>query len=250
MKKYSILLLLFIFLGITFNSCKDDKDEDKSNPAILGDAPGSYLKATIPSLVIQVNYVTGFKPKDETITHLKNFLDKRLNKPGGIFINLQEIPSPQNGKYTLKNIKEVELKYRTTTSSLSAMSAYILYLDNDYIETQGNQVILGVAYSATSFAVFEKTILGLSGSLGEPSQTVLESAVSEHEFGHLLGLVNAGTPITSIHHDTQHGAHCTNEDCLMHYSIQTATSLGNLLGGNIPELDDDCIKDLQANGGK
>lgn len=244
-------LLLLLFFAFSFQSCKDDNEDNTTPPtSILGDASKAYLSGAVPSLDIQIDYITGFKPTNQTIVNLKNFLSARLNKPGGISVSLREIPSPQNSKYTIEQIRTLETQNRTVSSSLSTMSAYVIYLDNDYIESQGNQLVLGIAYSSTSFAIFEKTIKSLSGGLGEPSETTLESAVTQHEFGHLLGLVNTGTPITSNHHDEANGAHCTNNDCLMHYSIQTGTSLGNLLGGNIPDLDIDCIRDLQANGGK
>tara|TARA_B100001778_G_C18538211_1_gene606969 strand:+ start:157 stop:912 length:756 start_codon:yes stop_codon:yes gene_type:complete len=251
MKNKITALLLLLFFAISFESCKDDNEDNTTLPtSILGDASKAYLSGAVPSLDIQIDYVTGFQPTNQTIDNLKNFLTSRLNKPGGISVSLREIPSPQNSKYTIDQIRAIESQSRTVSSTTSKMSAYIVFLDNDYIESQGNQVVLGVAYSSTSFAIFEKTIKGLSGGLGEPSETTLESAVTQHEFGHLLGLVNTGTPITSNHHDEANGAHCTNSDCLMHFSIQTGTSLGNMLGGNVPELDADCIRDLQANGGK
>ena len=72
-----------------------------------------------------------------------------------------------------------------------------------------------------------------------------------HEFGHILGLVNNGTPVQSDHHDTANGAHCDVEDCLMYWQAETSGGLGDLVGmSSPPPLDPQCIDDLQANGGK
>ena len=84
-----------------------------------------------------------------------------------------------------------------------------------------------------------------------PSLEVLETTVVNHEFGHLLGLVNAGSPLQSDHQDTEHGKHCTEQDCLMYYTAETGEGIINMLsGGSVPSLDAQCIADLQANGGK
>ena len=82
----------------------------------------------------------------------------------------------------------------------------------------------------------------------EVSELELESAVLMHEFGHVLGLVNNGTPMTQ-NHEGESG-HCDNEDCLMFYAAETGDMLAILGGGSIPTLDEQCLDDLQANGGK
>ena len=110
---------------------------------------------------------------------------------------------------------------------------------------------MGVAYRNTSFVVFEETVQRFSGQPLAPSTTVLETTVLNHEFGHLLGLVNAGTTPQTDHQDVEHGRHCTTEDCLMFWTAETGEGLLNSIsGGVIPSLDPLCIQDLQANGGK
>ncbi|HEY0356753.1 MAG TPA: hypothetical protein VGC29_11140, partial [Flavisolibacter sp.] len=71
-----------------------------------------------------------------------------------------------------------------------------------------------------------------------------------HEVGHLLGLVDIGSPMQTPHKDADHGSHCNNNSCLMYYASETTDILGLLLTGNIPGLDANCIADLRANGGK
>ena len=71
-----------------------------------------------------------------------------------------------------------------------------------------------------------------------------------HEFVNILGLVNNGTTPQSTHQDTPHGAHCSDDTCLMYYQADTSDMISNLLGGKIPELDAACLADLKANGGK
>ena len=83
-----------------------------------------------------------------------------------------------------------------------------------------------------------------------PSTAKLESTVLQHEFAHILGLVNNGTPLVDNHHDDEHEGHCDNQDCLMYYLAETSDIAANLFGISAPTLDANCRADLQANGGK
>ena len=115
----------------------------------------------------------------------------------------------------------------------------------------GSLKILGQAYGSSSMVLYEKTIQSLSTTpVTQPSRTVLETTVIEHEMGHILGLVNIGSSPQSVHQDTAHGAHCTTTSCLMYYLSDTGDIVSNLLGGTVPSLDAACLQDLQANGGK
>ncbi len=100
-------------------------------------------------------------------------------------------------------------------------------------------------------AVFEETIQSLSGGTFEPPEWVLQATVMTHEFGHILGLVNNGTPMLTDHQDEANGKHCDVQDCLMNWAAETNNIVGALFNTGQPaELDSQCINDLQANGGK
>ncbi len=88
------------------------------------------------------------------------------------------------------------------------------------------------------------------GGLAQPSRAAAETAVINHEFGHLLGLVNNGTPMIGDHQDEPHGKHCDNSKCLMYYAAETSDLLANLLTGAVPGLCVNCENDLKGNGGK
>jgi hypothetical protein len=74
--------------------------------------------------------------------------------------------------------------------------------------------------------------------------------VYNHEFGHLMGLVNLGTPLQSAHEDANSDNHCNVDGCLMFFEINGGNVLDMMNMTAIPELDPQCIADLQANGGK
>ena len=56
--------------------------------------------------------------------------------------------------------------------------------------THNDESVLGVAVDASTVAVFKDSITESVNFLGRPSAEEIERAVTVHEAGHLLGLVN------------------------------------------------------------
>ena len=96
--------------------------------------------------------------------------------------------------------------------------------------------------------------------LGAQSQEIteadIESATLMHEFAHLFGLINLGSPQVNIHDDPLSPNHCIVENCLMLAEIEFGQGMMGMLesrvgkGSVVPSLDAECILDLQANGGR
>lgn len=246
--KYVLFSTALIILGCS-NSGSDGGDGSAySHTQDVGASANDFLSGdSFTSIVIEVDYVEGFQPSQASLNNLKSFLETRLNKPGGITISLDdEISSPQTTPYSAQNAYDLEKKHRDTFTDGTTLAAYFIVLDGEFEQEN----VLGFAYFNTSMALVGGTISENSGSLGQPSQSTVETAVLNHEFGHILGLVDNGTPAIQDHVDEENGAHCDVENCLMYFAVRTSDFIGNLMGGAIPELDSQCIQDLQANGGK
>lgn len=251
MKKalYTILLtgLLLAACSPVSNPSKSE-DEDYNHQRVPGASAEDLLRGeTYDRLVVEVDYVEGLAPTLIARDNLENFLEARLNKPGGVSVRLSDpIPATNNNAITVQDIIDLENNYRDQYTSGTRLTAYFILLDGRYVEEN----VLGIAYLNTSMAIFEGLIRDNSDGIGEPSSSTVETAVMQHEFGHIMGLVDNGSPAVSDHVDSQHGAHCTTDSCLMYYQIRDAGFMSNLTGGEVPDLDDLCIADLQANGGK
>lgn len=241
-----VWILLFLFLS----ACSTDETSEPDDQP-LGVSARSFLSdESFTSLTVEVVYVTGYEPAAGTIDAIEGFLSKYLNKPEGIRVEPRAIPSPQISEYSLAQVKEIENTYRTAFTSGKNLTAFI-YLADGKSEDSGSssehEVVLGKAYRNTSMVIFDKEIRDYAVKYIEVSrQDVLETTI-KHEFGHLFGLVDNGTPAQTDHEyqdpdNPKEKGHCTVETCLM----------ARLSSGFSSELTfgEYCQLDLVANGGK
>lgn len=251
------ILALIFFLSIVVSCSKDEvttTNDDTNKTANLqptGSSSHDLLSDdTYTSMVIELVYVEGYQPTTTAINNFVSFLNARTYKPGGIRVETRSVPSPGITTYETQDYVDFEAENRTLFNSGSQIAVWAFFTDGNANGDTSTQVTLGTAYRNTSFIIYESTVQSLSGSIHQPSTAVLESTVIEHEFGHILGLTNFGAPMQSPHEDTDNPKHCNVDTCLMYYAAATGGNLMNISGGTIPQLDAQCIADLQANGGK
>jgi hypothetical protein len=237
--------LLLVFMLASMFGCRKEKEILTSGP------PADYLSAAnFDKLQIQVAFAKGMKPSDAALSNIVRFLNERLNKPAGIETLLLELPASGKSTFSFDEIKTFESANRTLFSNGKTLAAYVYFADGEYDKSGQDGKVLGIAYGSSSIAIFEKTILEFSGHILQPSTVNAETVVLEHEFGHLVGLVNNGAAMTVSHQDEPNGKHCNNKSCLMYYATEGSNFIANVLGNNIPPLDENCVNDLKKAGGK
>ncbi len=250
-------LLLLLAAVLVLNSCTNEDSNNSNNYKIenqqsTGSSAYDILSDdTYKSLIIELVYVEGFEPTTTAVNNFRNFLNDRIHKPNGITVESRSIPSPGESPYTTKEIAAIEEDNRTLYNTEDQIAIWMFFADGESEQNDEDSVVLGTAYRNTSFVIYEETIHGYSDSRYEPNRGTLESTVINHEFGHILGLTNLGTPMTEDHEDPEHDKHCDVESCLMYWAAESSANLGNLFNaGTVPELDPKCLADLKANGGK
>lgn len=245
----------FLVAIILLAGCSKSEDSYVNNPnapdylhnRAVGASANELLAASkYTSLKIEVQYMTGYQPDAAALSHLQSALSSLINKPAGITIVTKEIPAATNLTLSVNDVISIEKNNRTAFTNGTELAIYILYTNGNYTDNN----VLGIAYKNTSTVLFGKKINDNSGGLGQASRTKLVATVAEHELGHLLGLVNVGSPMQTGHQDAAHGSHCSNTNCLMYYASETSDIFGFLITGSIPILDANCKADLTANGGK
>lgn len=246
------LVLISIF-PLIFSACSkknvitDLPAIQAENNKITGASANDLLASSkYTSIKIEVQYMPGFQPDAAALNNLAAFLNSFVNKPAGVEVIQKQIKSSGKSSFTINEIASTEQQARSAFTHGTELGLYILYADAAY----SDPTVLGVAYRNTSLCLFAKTINENSGAVGQVSRTKLETTVLEHEIGHLLGLVDIGSPMQADHKDTAHGNHCNNVNCLMYHASETTDLLGFLITGNVPAPDANCVNDLHANGGK
>ncbi|MBP0904406.1 membrane metalloprotease [Mariniflexile gromovii] len=255
MKKIITMLLV---LGFLVSCSKEDPTETKNentksaNQKGTGSSSNDLLSDNIfKSMIIELVYVEGFEPSQNSINNFLNFLNARTFKPNGITVEKRAIASPGNAPYSNQEIIDIEDANRTKYNTNNQIAVWAFFADGESASNTDTNIVLGTAYRNTSFVIYEATIQDLSNSPFEPNRNVLETTVITHEFGHILGLTNLGAAMVDNHEDTEHAKHCNVESCLMYWAAESGSGLSNLMGSNsAPQLDAQCIADLQANGGK
>ncbi|WOD42942.1 membrane metalloprotease [Hwangdonia lutea] len=261
--KYRFLITLLLIVSLMACSKEEVSNQVDSNNGgtetnkaanrkTTGASANDLLSSsTFKSMIIELVYVDGFEPTQTAINNLKSFIEARTFKPNGITIEKRSIAPTGKLKYSIEDIISIEDSNRTKYNTNNQIAIWAFFANGESNKNTENGVVLGTAYRNTSFVIYQETIEDLSNSAFEPDRSVLETTVITHEFGHIFGLTNLGTPMVSNHEDSSHAKHCNDEDCLMYWSAETGDGLSNLIGSNkAPELDAQCIADLQANGGK
>lgn len=302
MKKSVIFFLpLFLFL---FLACSDDSSDDgdievaentppqdvPADPVAdnianfqgTGSSANDFLANTnFNALRVEIAFVGGFRPTDVALEEFQSFL-QRFTFKENIELVLNELPSPEEEDLTLQEISDLEIENRTVYNDGSTLGIYIYFTDapSEGDDLDEGLVTLGAVYRNTSMVIYEETIRRLSARSAVLTRADVEKAVLNHEFGHLLGLVNLGSPAVNDHEDEDAANHCNVDPCLMRAQLEFS-SVGNSVFSRItsskiksactlngvglvrqmeenvangvvmiPELDAECQLDLETNGGR
>ncbi|WP_394970341.1 hypothetical protein [uncultured Croceitalea sp.] len=296
--KKSVILFLSLFF-IAFLACSENSSDDTQMPdddqsqvpenpqqsfpanfQATGSSANDLLSnASFNRLRVEIAFVEGFRPTEVALNEFQSFLQQFTFKEN-IDLVFTELSSPDEEDLTLQEISDLEIANRTVYNEGSTLGIYIYFADapSEGDDLDEGLVTLGAVYRNTSMIIYEETVRTLAGRSGTITNADVESATLNHEFGHLLGLVNLGSPAVNDHEDVDAENHCNVDPCLMRAELEfratskSAASNKNglqsscTLDGNIllnqmesnvsrgiaapPDLDAECQLDLEANGGR
>lgn len=160
---------------------------------------------------------------------------------------LTVIPGQNRTGYTVNNIVSLADRYRKNEGNATEGNIFVLFL-NGYYEKDDTlrQEVMGVHVTGTTIvAVFKPVITSLRWFV--TIKEFIEQCVVVHEIGHVLGLVNAGLPLTSAHHDAEHPSHCANSNCVMYWENEGAdisSYIQNYYSGKQMIFGSECVADV------
>ena len=251
----SVFLLPFILILLIFTGCVKSNAINGRIGGMAAAFEGRPVGASVnellsdkefKSLTVEIQYMPGYKPQQETVYNLTRFLNSYLNKPGGIKIIFKELSNGADKKLAKEDLIKIENDNRSQSVSPGRITLYLIFTNG----THPLNNILGMAYRTTSAVIYGKAIRDNSSPKGMLTVSELESSVLLHEIGHLIGLGNKESIAASSHADEEHAYHCHNKLCLMYYASETTNLSRIIKRGYIPVLDKDCEKDIVLNGGK
>ncbi|MEJ2163210.1 MAG: hypothetical protein P8X60_07835 [Robiginitalea sp.] len=267
MRRKFIVFTSLLMVGILTNCSKDsdpsteepDPVDRSANLLSTGDSAADILaNENFDEILIEIAHVEGFRPTSEALGNIEAYLAERTFKEEVNFL-FRSLPSPGEESLTLTEIAELETENRTRYNDGRTLAIYIYFADAPSVKDDPVEglVTLGAVYRNTSMIIHESALRELSSKSVGLTLANVETTALAHEFGHLFGLVDLGTPEVNPHEDENAPNHCDVADCLMQAELEFGSGImakleslsANGLGG-IPSLDAECIRDLQAIGGR
>jgi len=219
-----------------------------SRTCSLGDDARFFVRAApYTKVLIEIASTKSATPSKAATDHLVAVMGDLLDKSGGVTVTADPPMDDIGHPISTAEAAAIEDTSRTHFSLGDTVVFYYLVVSESSTDDTSSGTILGYSYRPSSMVVFQKNIDAAAGGLGQPSRDVVESTVVAHEFGHILGLVNLGTPMQTPHEDSAHKGHDVNTACLMYWANNSSAGLANLLtGGNVPDYDAACRADVAA----
>lgn len=259
MNKFKSFLVACI-LVFTISCSKNSSDSDNSDTSVnksanllaTGDSARDILSNdNFDTLVIEIAYVTGFKPTESAITQFTDYLKEHTFKEE-IELVYTELSSPSEDELTLQEIADLETKNRTVFNTGSSLGIYIYFSDApaEGDDLEDGLVTLGSVYRNTSMIIHEVTVRELATLSSSINEADVETTTLNHEFGHLFGLVDLGTDMVNDHQSESENEdgqlvgdnHCNQTGCLMRAELQFGSSTGKSLQTNSKATYEDGIK--------
>lgn len=203
-------------------------------PGPVGSFAAWYLRPDASaSLVVRVLAQEGAAPEPATVQHVAAALAAVAGKP------VSATDGSLGGGERLWTADELRSLADADGASQTPDRAVLtlLYVRGGSAE---NERAVGLAVRSDVAAVFAERVDEAAGMLGD--RAAVEQAVSLHEVGHLLGLVDL--VLDTGRADPEHPGHSPNRSSVMYYAVES-TLLGSVLAGGPPrQFDQADLDDL------
>lgn len=202
--------------------------------------PGAFARTILrpepaTRIVVELLVQPGAAPRQATLDHLRQTLSEASGKPVTISGPI-DVPATE-GRISDDEIRAMADRHGSAQRSAQAI-IHLLFLRGEH-EEDG---VLGVAVRGDTAAVFYDSVRQAATPL--VGSAVIEDAVTTHEIGHLLGLVDI--VLKSGREDPDHRGHSRNDESVMYWAVE-ASIVAQALGGPPPRNYDSADKaDLAA----
>jgi hypothetical protein len=206
------------------------------SPGGVGDLAAALLRpGNGDRVVVEVRAQAGAEPRAATVDRL---LD-RLRAVSGKEVVADGVDPVAGGSqaWTAASIAAAADGAAAFAQGGSQTVLRLLFVHGTF---EGDGSVLGVAVRGDLAAIFTDQVDRAASLLTTPA--TVEDAVTTHEVGHLLGLVDL--VIDTGRADPEHPGHSRNRGSVMYWAVESDL-IGQVLGGGIPtEFDEQDRADL------
>ncbi|WP_436795951.1 hypothetical protein [Actinospongicola halichondriae] len=199
-----------------------------------------YLRADqADSIVLEVRSQSGAEPEAATVDRIRSLLAQTSGKT----VTLQGGSVPGGARQWTPSAIVAEADRTGPAQGADAAVLTLLFVHGGLADADQT---VGVAVRSDVAAVFSDRVDEAAGPL--VASTRVEAAVTTHEVGHLLGLVDL--VLATGRADPEHPGHSASRGSVMYYAVES-TLVGDLLTGGPPtDFDEADIADLRAIAGR
>lgn len=211
----------------------DTADRPAPDVGPVGGFAAFYLRPDeSDQVLVDVHSQAGAEPRSATLDHLVSV----LGQVSGKSVSVSRSAVGGGGqRWTAQAIRDLADSVSPAQSRDRSVLT-LLYLRGEFADGEN---VVGVAVRSDVAAVFGDKVAEAAGVLGNPA--AVEDAVSMHEIGHILGLVDL--VLETGRQDPEHPGHSPNRESVMYYAVES-TLIGTILEGGPPrdfdraDLDD------------
>jgi hypothetical protein len=202
--------------------------------------PGSFARvllrpAPATRLIVEVLVQTGASPQQATLDHVSRVLKDASGK--AVQVSAPITVPGSGGAISDSDIRAMADRYGQATQSGSQAVIRLLFLKGSYGPDDN---ALGVTVRGDVAAVFSDAVRSAASPI--VSRSVIEDAVSVHEVGHVLGLVDL--VLATGRQDPDHPGHSRSRSSVMYWAVESDI-VAQVLGGPPPrEFDGSDKADL------
>jgi hypothetical protein len=204
----------------------------------VGSGAPRYLRAAESErIVVQVIVQSGAEPQRSTVDHVVSVLERASGKP--VSTTGGSVDSDRD-HWSSADIRAAAVDADVDTPSDVAVLR-LLFLRGEFDEGRDmDGEIIGLSVASDVAAVFSDQVDGAATALVRPSH--IEDAVTMHELGHLLGLVDLF--LHTGRQDPDHPGHSRNRSSVMYWAVESSLVTDLLTGGPPREFDENDRSDL------
>ncbi len=259
--RWPLILLMLAACGA--NGSGDDDDTPPGDASVHDN--GEVFEPAVTNVVIEIDYETNKEPFtgsslgsgdafELSSTNLDRlFANRKTITLPDTLAEMEDIGTISDEELTVQDLLDLAAQRRNQTDGGDTKTYYLMFVSGRFTTDEGPQSgVLGVSIGTTGVIAMFKDVINSTNVIGFPNVVrFVEQATIIHELGHAFGLVDNGVPMVTPHRDTDHGAHCDDDSCVMYYlnegaSDATAFVRDKVLTGNQILFDANCLADADA----